>query len=101
MVYSLGCLCVHLDQVTVRRLQLIGGEVAPLMSRHSVIGQEPLSILQLWRNFRSLRADFISSFAAYQHFRSKGWIPKGGSGAKYGVDFRKITLNTITREWVS
>uniref|UniRef100_H2SBI7 tRNA-splicing endonuclease subunit Sen2 n=1 Tax=Takifugu rubripes TaxID=31033 RepID=H2SBI7_TAKRU len=59
---SLGCLCVYLDQ-------------------------EPLSILQLWRNFCSLRTDFISLFAAYQHFRSKGWIPKGGSGAKYGVDF--------------
>uniref|UniRef100_A0A674NWE6 tRNA-intron lyase n=1 Tax=Takifugu rubripes TaxID=31033 RepID=A0A674NWE6_TAKRU len=62
LVYSLGCLCVYLDQ-------------------------EPLSILQLWRNFCSLRTDFISLFAAYQHFRSKGWIPKGGSGAKYGVDF--------------
>lgn len=61
-----------------------------------VIGQEPLSILQLWRNFCSLRTDFISLFAAYQHFRSKGWIPKGGSGAKYGVDFCKSARNMIT-----
>ncbi|KAK5873185.1 hypothetical protein PBY51_013819 [Eleginops maclovinus] len=61
LVYSLGCLSVYLHQ-------------------------EPLSIIQLWRKFRSLRPDFISSFAAYQHFRSKGWVPKEGGGAKYGVD---------------
>ncbi|XP_060897578.1 tRNA-splicing endonuclease subunit Sen2 isoform X2 [Labrus mixtus] len=48
--------------------------------------EEPLSILQLWRKFRSLRPDFISTYAAYQHFRSRGWVPKVGGGAKYGVD---------------
>ncbi|KAL7408641.1 hypothetical protein ABVT39_026803 [Epinephelus coioides] len=62
LVYSLGCLSVYLHQ-------------------------EPLSVLQLWRKFRSLRPDFVSSFSAYQHCRSRGWIPKGGGGAKYGVDF--------------
>ncbi|XP_041835941.1 tRNA-splicing endonuclease subunit Sen2 [Melanotaenia boesemani] len=61
LVYSLGCLSVYLHQ-------------------------EPLSIIQLWRKFRSLHPDFISSYAAYHHFRSKGWVPKGGGGAKYGVD---------------
>ncbi|XP_054640760.1 tRNA-splicing endonuclease subunit Sen2 [Dunckerocampus dactyliophorus] len=61
LVYSLGCLSVHVQQ-------------------------EPLSIIQLWRKLRSLRPDFISSYAAYHHFRSRGWVPKGGSGAKYGVD---------------
>ncbi|KAK1901762.1 tRNA-splicing endonuclease subunit Sen2 [Dissostichus eleginoides] len=48
--------------------------------------EEPLSISQLWRKFRSLRPDFVSSFSAYQHLRSKGWVPKEGGGAKYGVD---------------
>lgn len=62
-----------------------------------VIGQEPLSIIQLWRKFRSLRPDFVSSFAAYQHFRSKGWVPKGGGGAKYGVDLSKTHTETHTR----
>ncbi|XP_024656077.2 tRNA-splicing endonuclease subunit Sen2 [Maylandia zebra] len=61
LVYSLGCLSVYQQQ-------------------------EPLSIVQLWRTFRSLRPDFISSYAVYHHFRSKGWVPKGGGGAKYGVD---------------
>ncbi|XP_035768434.1 tRNA-splicing endonuclease subunit Sen2 isoform X3 [Neolamprologus brichardi] len=61
LVYSLGCLSVYLQQ-------------------------EPLSIVQLWRTFRSLRPDFVSSYAVYHHFRSKGWVPKGGGGAKYGVD---------------
>uniref|UniRef100_A0A8D3DAW7 tRNA-splicing endonuclease subunit SEN2 n=1 Tax=Scophthalmus maximus TaxID=52904 RepID=A0A8D3DAW7_SCOMX len=46
--------------------------------------QEPLTIIQLWRKFRSLNPDFVTSYAAYHHFRSRGWVPKGG--AKYGVD---------------
>ncbi|XP_072237492.1 tRNA-splicing endonuclease subunit Sen2 [Leuresthes tenuis] len=61
LVYSLGCLSVYLHQ-------------------------EPLSVIQLWRKLRSLHPDFISSYAAYHHFRSRGWVPKGGGGAKYGVD---------------
>ncbi|XP_039653269.1 tRNA-splicing endonuclease subunit Sen2 [Perca fluviatilis] len=61
LVYSLGCLSVYLNQ-------------------------EPLSVIQLWRKFRSLRPDFVCSFSAYQHCRSRGWVPKGGGGAKYGVD---------------
>uniref|UniRef100_A0A3Q0T427 tRNA-splicing endonuclease subunit Sen2 n=1 Tax=Amphilophus citrinellus TaxID=61819 RepID=A0A3Q0T427_AMPCI len=61
LVYGLGCLSVYLQQ-------------------------EPLTVMQLWRKFRSLRPDFISSYAAYHHFRSKGWVPKGGGGAKYGVN---------------
>ncbi|XP_031707566.1 tRNA-splicing endonuclease subunit Sen2 [Anarrhichthys ocellatus] len=61
LVYSLGCLSVYLNQT-------------------------PLSIIQLWRKFRSLRPDFVSSFTAYQHCRSRGWVPKVGGGAKYGVD---------------
>ncbi|KAM9408511.1 tRNA-splicing endonuclease subunit Sen2 [Pholidichthys leucotaenia] len=61
LVYGLGCLSVHLSQ-------------------------EPLSVLQLWRKFRSISPQFVSSYAAYHYFRSKGWVPKGGGGAKYGVD---------------
>ncbi|KAF7641091.1 hypothetical protein LDENG_00294740 [Lucifuga dentata] len=33
-----------------------------------------------------MKPDFISSFAAYHHFHSRGWVPKGGGGAKYGSD---------------
>ncbi|KAM9860240.1 tRNA-splicing endonuclease subunit Sen2 [Aulostomus maculatus] len=61
LVYGLGCLSVCLQQ-------------------------EPLSVIQLWRKLRSLQPDFVSSYAAYHHYRSRGWVPKGGSGAKYGVD---------------
>ncbi|XP_026163869.1 tRNA-splicing endonuclease subunit Sen2 isoform X2 [Mastacembelus armatus] len=62
LVYSLGCLSVYLKK-------------------------EPLSIIELWQLFRSLRPDFVSSYAAYHHCRSRGWVPKGGAAAKYGVDF--------------
>ncbi|KAK2861566.1 hypothetical protein Q5P01_001099 [Channa striata] len=61
LVYGLGCLSVYLHQ-------------------------EPLSIMELWTTFRSLCPDFISSYAAYHHFRSRGWVPKRGGAAKYGVD---------------
>uniref|UniRef100_A0A3Q3XCH1 tRNA-intron lyase n=1 Tax=Mola mola TaxID=94237 RepID=A0A3Q3XCH1_MOLML len=57
--------------------------------------EEPLSIIQLWRSFRTLRPDFISSFAAYQHCRSRGWVPKGGGGAKYGVDFYSVVVERV------
>ncbi|XP_029358326.1 tRNA-splicing endonuclease subunit Sen2 [Echeneis naucrates] len=61
LVYGLGCLSVYLDK-------------------------EPLSVIQLWRTFQTMHPNFVSSYAAYHHFRSRGWVPKGGSGAKYGVD---------------
>ncbi|XP_047438014.1 tRNA-splicing endonuclease subunit Sen2 isoform X2 [Mugil cephalus] len=61
LVYGLGCLSVYLHQ-------------------------EPLSVIQLWRKFKSLRPDFVSSYAAYHHYRSRGWVPKTGGGAKYGAD---------------
>ncbi|KAM4740334.1 tRNA-splicing endonuclease subunit Sen2 isoform 2-T2 [Anableps anableps] len=71
LVYSLGVLSVYLNQ-------------------------EPLSVVELWRNFRSLRPNFASSYAAYHHFRSRGWVPKGGGGAKYGVD---LTLPVVVFCW--
>ncbi|KAM8868574.1 tRNA-splicing endonuclease subunit Sen2 isoform 1-T1 [Synchiropus picturatus] len=61
LVYSLGCLSVSLHQ-------------------------EPLSVIQLWRRFRSLDKDFVCLYSVYHHFRSKGWVAKMGGGAKYGVD---------------
>ncbi|XP_060766775.1 tRNA-splicing endonuclease subunit Sen2 [Neoarius graeffei] len=59
LVYALGCLSVFRDG-------------------------EALSILQLWRLFRSLQPNFEITYAAYHYFRSKGWVPK--SGIKYGTD---------------
>ncbi|XP_034033775.1 tRNA-splicing endonuclease subunit Sen2 isoform X2 [Thalassophryne amazonica] len=44
LVYALGCLSVY---------------------QH----QEPLSIIQLWRTFRSIRPDFVSLYAAYHYYR--------------------------------
>uniref|UniRef100_A0A8C5DK39 tRNA-intron lyase n=1 Tax=Gouania willdenowi TaxID=441366 RepID=A0A8C5DK39_GOUWI len=61
LVYGLGCLSVYQEQ-------------------------EPLSVVQLWRRLCVIGPDFISSYAAYHHLRSRGWVPKGG-GAKYGADF--------------
>ncbi|KAI5607599.1 tRNA-splicing endonuclease subunit Sen2, partial [Silurus asotus] len=59
LVYALGCLSVFHEG-------------------------EALSILQLWRIFRSAQPNFEITYAAYHYFRSKGWVPK--SGIKYGTD---------------
>lgn len=59
LVYALGCLSVFRNG-------------------------ETLSILQVWRTFRSAQPDFEIAYAAYHYFRSKGWVPK--SGIKYGTD---------------
>lgn len=112
-MYGLGCLSVFLHQVTQRLLGdprvLTQNTGAELLRRFmfnyfiiqtetdqvwfcAVIGQEPLSIIELWRKFRSLRPDFISSYAAYHLFRSRGWVPKGGGAAKYGADLSKYTV---------
>uniref|UniRef100_A0A8C6SYY3 tRNA-intron lyase n=1 Tax=Neogobius melanostomus TaxID=47308 RepID=A0A8C6SYY3_9GOBI len=61
LVYALGCLTVYHHQT-------------------------PLSVLQLWRTCLSFRSDFVSFYAAYHFYRSRGWVPKTGSGAKYGAD---------------
>ncbi|XP_029906878.1 tRNA-splicing endonuclease subunit Sen2 isoform X2 [Myripristis murdjan] len=61
LVYALGCLSVYQDQ-------------------------EPLPVVSLWRKFCSLQPGFSSSYAAYHHYRSRGWVPKTGGGAKYGAD---------------
>ncbi|XP_058230236.1 tRNA-splicing endonuclease subunit Sen2 isoform X2 [Hemibagrus wyckioides] len=60
LVYALGCLSVFRDG-------------------------EALTILQLWRMFRSAQPNFEMTYAVYHYFRSKGWVPK--SGVKYGTDF--------------
>ncbi|KAK7881090.1 hypothetical protein WMY93_032300 [Mugilogobius chulae] len=66
--------------------------------------QVPLSILQLWRTFRSFSSDFVSFYSAFHFYRSKGWIPKTGSGAKYGSDlmlYRKVLrfITPVSPSW--
>ncbi|XP_072277091.1 tRNA-splicing endonuclease subunit Sen2 isoform X2 [Pyxicephalus adspersus] len=59
LVYALGCL-----SITYRK--------------------EPLTILKLWEIFCASQRNFQTSYMAYHHFRSKGWVPK--VGLKYGTD---------------
>uniref|UniRef100_A0A803JXK5 tRNA-splicing endonuclease subunit Sen2 n=1 Tax=Xenopus tropicalis TaxID=8364 RepID=A0A803JXK5_XENTR len=46
--------------------------------------EEPLTILKLWEVFSAAQASFSTTYMAYHHFRSKGWVPK--VGLKYGTD---------------
>lgn len=59
LVYALGCLSVYREE-------------------------EPLTILQLWTAFSEAQPGFRTTYMAYHHFRSKGWVPK--PGLKYGTD---------------
>ncbi|XP_018410051.1 PREDICTED: tRNA-splicing endonuclease subunit Sen2 [Nanorana parkeri] len=59
LVYGLGCLSVSYKK-------------------------EPLTIQKLWKVFCAAQQNFPTSYMAYHHFRSKGWVPK--VGLKYGTD---------------
>ncbi|KAM5279669.1 tRNA-splicing endonuclease subunit Sen2 [Ctenodactylus gundi] len=59
LVYALGCLSVY-------------------------SGKEPLTIRKLWEAFTTAQPTFRTTYMAYHHFRSKGWVPK--AGLKYGTD---------------
>ena len=45
----------------------------------------PYSIDELWTRFQELKGTFVAEYAAYHHFRAKGWVTK--TGIKYGVDW--------------
>ncbi|KAM4821089.1 tRNA-splicing endonuclease subunit Sen2 [Thomomys bottae] len=59
LVYALGCLSVYYKE-------------------------EALTIMQLWRAFTAVQPTFRTTYMAYHHFRSRGWVPK--VGLKYGTD---------------
>ncbi|GAX73207.1 hypothetical protein CEUSTIGMA_g660.t1 [Chlamydomonas eustigma] len=40
---------------------------------------------EVWDAFKSIRSNFVSSYAGYHHLKSKGWLPR--SGLLYGVDY--------------
>ncbi|GIL64389.1 hypothetical protein Vafri_18227 [Volvox africanus] len=52
-----------------------------------------LSTEELWRACRATRSNFATSYAAYHHLKSKGWIPR--SGLLYGVDFVVYQLHPM------
>ncbi|XP_058534830.1 tRNA-splicing endonuclease subunit Sen2 isoform X2 [Ochotona princeps] len=59
LVYALGCLSIYYEK-------------------------EPLPIVKLWQAFSTVQPTFRTTYLAYHHFRSKGWVPK--VGLKYGTD---------------
>ncbi|XP_006879402.1 PREDICTED: tRNA-splicing endonuclease subunit Sen2-like [Elephantulus edwardii] len=59
LVYALGCLSISFEK-------------------------EPLTIMKLWKAFTAVQPSFRTTYMAYLHFRSKGWVPK--VGLKYGTD---------------
>lgn len=48
-------------------------------------GDEDLELLKLWQRLCGLCDNFPARYAAYHHFRSKGWVVR--SGAKFAADY--------------
>lgn len=48
-------------------------------------GDTDLELLKLWQRFCGLHDNFPARYAAYHHFRSKGWVVR--SGAKFAADY--------------
>ncbi|KAG8516925.1 tRNA-splicing endonuclease subunit Sen2, partial [Galemys pyrenaicus] len=71
LVYALGCLSIYYEK-------------------------EPLTIVNLWNVFTTIQPTFRTTYMAYHHFRSKGWVPK--VGLKYGTDLRKSPWLVLYRK---
>lgn len=54
-----------------------------VMHRNTMKG-ETMGIEECWMKFVQEREQYATSYVAYSHFRSKGWLPK--SGIQYGSD---------------
>uniref|UniRef100_A0AAF6YI46 Peroxisome proliferator-activated receptor gamma n=1 Tax=Bos taurus TaxID=9913 RepID=A0AAF6YI46_BOVIN len=65
------------EHVLVEEAVCAGSEEVPA-------GDEPLTIMKLWNAFSTVQPTFRTTYMAYHHFRSKGWVPK--PGLKYGTD---------------
>uniref|UniRef100_A0A1E1XDB0 tRNA-intron lyase n=1 Tax=Amblyomma aureolatum TaxID=187763 RepID=A0A1E1XDB0_9ACAR len=48
-------------------------------------GDEDLELLKLWQKLCALCDNFPARYAAYHHFRSKGWVVRAGS--KFAADY--------------
>jgi len=44
-----------------------------------------MTILEMWKQFSKVQPNFIQMYAAYHHFRSKGWVVRFSK--IYGLDF--------------
>uniref|UniRef100_A0A023G8Z9 tRNA-intron lyase n=1 Tax=Amblyomma triste TaxID=251400 RepID=A0A023G8Z9_AMBTT len=48
-------------------------------------GDQELDLLKLWQKMCGLHDNFPARYAAYHHFRSKGWVVR--SGCKFAADY--------------
>lgn len=52
--------------------------------------QNVIQTEDLWKQFCSLKHNFVDCFVAYLYLKSKNWVIR--TGAKFGVDFRKFLI---------
>lgn len=55
-----------------------------LVMRRNTMEGETMGVEECWTKFVQQREQYATSYVAYSHFRSKGWLPK--SGIQYGSD---------------
>jgi len=49
-----------------------------VVSREEEEECQEMSLLQMWRQYSKLESDFPYRYAAYHHFRSRGWVTRSG-----------------------
>lgn len=92
LLWNLDCLSVY-DGVTVRQCH---GTIICLLNE-LLLQNAPMSLQQIWRNFQSVHSPpltsnsnnfdnpFLINYVVYHHYRSLGWVIKGG--IKFCADY--------------
>lgn len=73
--YALGCLVVKRSSS--------GSGVKKFKGARTK--EQAMTIDQMWKEFVSLDPNFVTRYAVYHHYRTKGWVVK--SGLKFGAEF--------------
>ncbi len=76
-------LCLTLEEAFFLSYAL-GCLVVMNKDKHKDENSAPMDLIEMWREFCSIQCSFPSHYAAYHHFRAKGWVPK--VGIKFGAD---------------
>ncbi len=78
--YALGCLVIlKKDNNEDKNKNKTKNE-----NRNKDDDSKPMDLSEMWREFCRIQPNFPTHYAAYHHYRAKGWVPK--VGIKFGSD---------------
>ncbi len=80
--YALGCLVVLKKDNSKDKNKDINEDKNHHKNKDE--NSEPMNLSEMWREFCRIQSNFPTHYAAYHHYRAKGWVPK--VGIKFGAD---------------